>query len=172
MNARIINVGTGDFLVCVGPVTGRDGQAKTTESGLARSKPEGAPFAFNQAVPLEELNAIHDATLSPGGDRVRILATGDDPQLLLPALNLRKDSSFALGVEIDAPADTEAQVFYQTLESDRFSGECQVNAPLKRGPNKVWFQIPRTGLNGRFRFDPGSTTGEYILHAMIGSSSK
>jgi len=134
-------------------------------------KPEDAPFPSSDSILLEEITALNDATLNLEDDSLRVRATGNDPQLLLPLMKIGEQSLSALGVEIEAPADTEAQLYYQPLGQEQFTGLHQVTTSLKKGPNKVWLRINEVGINGRIRLDPGTVAGEYIIHAMIFSSS-
>ena len=142
-------------------------ESRSTSSSL---KPETAPFASSHSIPIEEITALNEVVLTPEDDHLRIHATGNDPQLLLPSIQVGERSISALGVEIEAPADTNAQLYYQTLQMARFTGLHQVTAPLKKGPNNIWLKINEAGINGRLRLDPGTIAGEYILHAVIFSS--
>jgi hypothetical protein len=105
-----------------------------------------------------------DATLTAQGDRIVVDATGVDPQVVLPPLNVT--GRVAIRISVEAPADTPLELYYQTQEAQEFAASRVVNAPLRKGSNNLVITLNEPMFNGALRLDPGQVPGTYTLTAV------
>ena len=106
-------------------------------------------------------NQIRDLRIS-GGD-LCFTATGLDPYLFLPKVNLAPDRTTWMSLDITVPGHTAVQLFPQTLENENFSEELSRTSSVPPGRHKLEWTLPER-LNGSFRLDPGNIGGEYRIH--------
>lgn len=126
------------------------------EGVLAEAK---TPAVFSQFRPLQQVQ------LTPVGNMLKVTASGNDPQILLPAFI--QGQRFIIEATVDSPADTTMQIFYlrkgQTSYTD---GQAQM-APLVKGRNVVYFQFPAADIVDPLRVDIGTAAGDYTIESMI-----
>lgn len=115
------------------------------------------------------LTALHDATLHQEEGSLRILATGKDPALILPATEWfkPKDDERAVAfflLECDKP--TIAKLYYSFSDKFIFSEKNSQSKRIQPGKNKLYFVLPQDFKGGTVRFDPGDVEGQYVLHLL------
>lgn len=104
----------------------------------------------------------------PGkGDILALQATGNDPTIILPALNYPGNALTVLKIDITCPEDSEFfQVFYMTIEKKKYNEKQSVKCGIRKGRNVIYLEIPNVKLTGRLRLDPGRVAGEYLIHEL------
>jgi hypothetical protein len=113
---------------------------------------------------FRRFSSLNQATLVADDSKITVLSAGNDCQIQLPQITLVPASHFAAFVDISAPADTLAQLYYTTDESPGFTEAHAAFVWLKSGRNRVLFEINDPYLAGLFRFDPGQLPGQYIIY--------
>jgi hypothetical protein len=104
-------------------------------------------------------------SISETSDSLVLWATGNDPNIILPALKYPKDVSTVLKIDITCPEDSGfLQVFYLTTKKKKYSESQEVKHKIRKGRNLIYIEIPETNLTGRLRLDPGRVPGEYLIH--------
>ncbi|HVY62393.1 MAG TPA: hypothetical protein VHF22_12110, partial [Planctomycetota bacterium] len=106
------------------------------------------------------------AVASAGADGVTLTASGDDPQVILPAFDFPARAPVVLRVDLTAPADTVLQVFWATAAAPDYAEARSLVAPLRKGRSRVCLELPGGDLAGRLRLDPGTVPGAYTLHSL------
>lgn len=91
-------------------------------------------------------------------------ALGDDPQILLPRIDIHPVGARFL-LDTTLPTESMVQLFYQSPGSHEFSEAESMSASLPAGRSTFEFVLD-TPLNGRFRLDPGNARGCYHIHAI------
>lgn len=109
-------------------------------------------------------SSLNQAILTADNSKITVVATGTDCQIELPHLSIVPASNFAAFVDMTAPADTMAQLYYTTDENSGFTEGHAVFVWVKAGRNRMLFEINDPYLAGLFRFDPGQLPGEYVIH--------
>ena len=117
------------------------------------------PAVFSQFRPVQQ------AQLIPTGDKLRITATGDDPQVLLPAFIQGKQ--FIIQATIDSPADTFVQMYYLRPGQTTYTEAQSQQAPLVKGRNVVYLRFTATGMVDPLRLDIGAARGDYVIESMV-----
>ena len=146
-------------------------------SGLDNDLPQarlGALFnASNQVLfqigadnAFRGISAANQVRLTTEEHALKITASGDDPQILLPSFSPDDKGRIIVRVELDSPSDTGFQVFY--LPSGVHEcGAYVVNRYVRRGKNTIYFALDASDLSGGpIRIDPGMTAGEYMLYGI------
>ena len=110
--------------------------------------------------------AVAQATITSQPDQLVIAVSGNDPAVALPPIAMTPPIQFALRVELTAPANSLAEVFYTTNTVQSFIPEHVVSLPVKAGKNVMLFEINDPEFSGGLRFDPGQVPGQYILHGV------
>ena len=132
--------------------------------------PRTFAFPLNlTAQPVEAFKAVNAALTAEGG-QLKLEATSDDPQIMLPPLKVSGDVAFVL--DLEAPVDTKLELFYQTREAPEFGAERVVAALLHRGRNQILIEVNESSLNGILRLDPGQAPGSYLIHSMTAFGGK
>lgn len=98
---------------------------------------------------------------------IRINATSDDPQMIMPFDIKHMGRKYNAMVELTVPTDTQLLLFYLPPGVTDFSVENSVFRKVKKGFNKLYFHLLGMGLHGVIRLDPGSIAGEYLLHSFV-----
>lgn len=138
-----------------------------TENAVA---PQNAALGYH--MDLKELShfvgfvAVAQTTITSQSDQLIIAASGNDPAVTLPPIAMAPPIQFALRVELTAPANSLAEVFYMTNPVQTFVPEHVVSVPVKAGKNVLLFEINDPEFSGGLRFDPGQVPGQYILHGL------
>jgi hypothetical protein len=97
---------------------------------------------------------------------LKVTASGDDPQILLPPFSADVKGRIVVRVELDSPSDTGFQVFYLPSGVHDY-GAYVVNRYVRRGRNTVYFALDASDFTGGpIRIDPGMTAGEYMLYGI------
>jgi hypothetical protein len=110
-----------------------------------------------------EFSALHEAELKTGPRELRIVASGSDPQVLLPKMALEAGRRGILRIDIEVPADTGLQLFYRPASVSAF-GDYHMDRSVRRGKNTVYFELSEDQLaGGQLRLDPGMVAGEYVI---------
>lgn len=112
------------------------------------------------------LSVLHDATLHQEEGALRILATGKDPALVLPAINrfTHKDDERAVAFFLlTSEKPTTAKLYFSFSEKLAFSEKDSQTQPTQPGTNSLYFVLPREFTGGALRLDPGDVEGQYVL---------
>jgi hypothetical protein len=110
--------------------------------------------------PQEVTNKITNIKIS--GSDLSFTSTGQDPYFSFPWLDPMPNGA-VIKVDITLPEKQMLQLFYQRKDESAFTEQNSIIRVKKGGRNTIEWKIEGP-LNGRFRFDPGTTTGEYIIH--------
>jgi len=105
-------------------------------------------------------------TMVPGSEGLVLQASGDDPNLVLPAFAFDPHSSLVVRVELTSPAETVLELFYETSQAPGYSGDRKIVHDIHKGRNVVYLTLKEAALAGRLRLDPGTVPGEYVLHGL------
>ena len=140
-----------------------------TEAGGERASASTEPrtFAFPLVLTNQSPSAFTavNATLTGGQGQLQMAATDADPQLMLPALQV--SGAIALMLDLEAPAATRLELFYQTKQAAQFSGERIVAALLQPGRNQILLEVNDPDFNGLLRLDPGQVAGSYKIRSAV-----
>jgi len=123
------------------------------------TEPGSVLLPFNQVVLFAAAGALG------------VEATGEDPSLLLPSVDLATARLVLMRIEIVAPARTKLQVFHSTAKAPGFSAERCTMMSLAEGLNRrrvVLFDsaIAEEPLVGPIRLDPGMVPGRYLIREL------
>lgn len=100
------------------------------------------------------------------GQVLRISSNGGDPFFILPKTMLVEEAQkISVHLEIEAPLDTELQVFYRRIDQD-FSEAQSVKYPLKAGKNSCLLELECPEGENEFRIDPGRVAGLYMISTL------
>lgn len=113
------------------------------------------------------LSVLHDATLSDEKESLKILATGKDPAVLLPAIQrfTPRDHERAVAFFLLASEKpTIAKLYYSFSEKFAFSEKDSQSKRVQAGQNRLYFVLPKEFTGGTVRFDPGDVEGKYVMH--------
>jgi hypothetical protein len=90
-------------------------------------------------------------------------ATGNDPQIILPSIDLPKNQKIRIKVELYSPKETTVQLYYVTGKGIHNGKQC-INRNIMRGFSTIDFILPENNINGSMlRLDPGFYTGRYEI---------
>lgn len=115
------------------------------------------------------LSVLHDATLSDENESLKILASGKDPAVILPAIErfTPKDDERAVAFFLlTSEKPTTAKLYYSFSEKLAFSEMNSQTKLVQAGENRLYFVLPREFTGGMVRFDPGDVEGQYVLHLL------
>jgi len=87
----------------------------------------------------------------------------DDPQILLPRLEVTGNDKWMVHVQISSPSDTDIQIFYDTTKHAPFDEAHSVRKPIRKGDNDVTIEISDSNFGGNLRLDPGDMAGDYAI---------
>jgi hypothetical protein len=123
----------------------------------------GVPsIQFSQASGFEGVREGGNAKITQAADGLQIHAS-DDPQLLLPRLEVTGNDKWVVHVQISSPSDTGIQIFYDTTKNAAFDEAHSVRKPIRKGDNDVTMEINDSDFGGNLRLDPGDMAGEYLI---------
>jgi hypothetical protein len=117
------------------------------------------------AAVFSQFRAGQQAQLMPAGDTLKITATGDDPQVFLPAFTQGKQ--FIIQAVVESPADTLMEMYYLRRGTPDYTKEQSQAAPLVKGRNTVYFRFTAPDMIDPLRMDIGAAPGEYTVVSMI-----
>lgn len=114
---------------------------------------------------LEEVELMGATVLTPdpATGSVLLSAPDTDPRLLLPPLQAPDGTRLILRVEVEAPADTELQLFFPAPEGPSYVEKHSARLPVRRGWNVIHTALEASEIDGRIRLDPGWAEGEYRI---------
>jgi hypothetical protein len=112
------------------------------------------------------VSAANQVRIAAEKQALKVTASGDDPQILLPPFSADVKGRIVVRVELDSPSDTGFQVFYLPSGVHDY-GAYVVNRYVRRGRNTVYFALDASDFTGGpIRIDPGMTAGEYMLYGI------
>ena len=86
-------------------------------------------------------------TLNQEETGLQIVATGSDPQILLPRFSLRAGMRAILRIDLEVPTDTGLQLFYLPAGVSAY-GDYIMNQSIYRGSNTLYFALTDSDLAG------------------------
>ena len=84
----------------------------------------------------------------------------------MPLFKSSSDISFIMKIDITSPANTVLQLFYTTGSEPAYTEKQSIRTDLIYGHNEVFIKLPAKDYSGSMRLDPGTTSGDYILHSI------
>lgn len=111
------------------------------------------------------LTVVNHAVVSSAPDGIRIVSSGNDPALILPPFTFA-NGLHVIRLEISAPSEDVLQIFYELSKAPGFAENRSVKALIYKGRNEVYVLLDMLGLTGALRLDPGTSTGEFIIHSL------
>ncbi len=111
----------------------------------------------------ERLVPVQQIRISATPQGISIDATGYDPFLLLPHLEIPPGHRVSIRIVIDAPSATELKVYFTTPSSPKYTEELRVRETLQEGENNLIIQLSHPEVRGALRLDPGTVPGRYVL---------
>jgi len=112
-----------------------------------------------------QFRAGQQAQLTPTGDQLRVTASGDDPQVLLPAFIQGKQ--FIIQAIVESPTDTVMEMYYLRRGASDYTKDRSQSAPLVQGRNVVYFRFNAPDIIDPLRMDVGAAPGVYTVDSMI-----
>ena len=112
---------------------------------------------------METLKVQQDLRLSATTEAVVLMAEGNDPQLILPAVDRGDCSQAVLKLVVASPHDTEIQLYYRTPTHAHYSERASMKRRLTKGDNIIFFSLDLDEMIGPFRLDIGMKPGRYEL---------
>ena len=100
-------------------------------------------------------------SLSTSADGLRVTATGNDPQMILPRFAEGKQLIFKFVIQ--SPAQTTLQLYYPLLGSPSYTEAQSCVFPLAAGRNVGYCALSSPAIGAPIRLDVGSVAGEYVL---------
>ena len=125
---------------------------------LADPQPPVAAFDFTRADSVAQWRAANDvASAEATADGMAVVASGNDPFLVGPAIDLPAGAPLALEIKVRSESGGSVEVFYFT---DHAAAGKSVSARVAAG---VWEELrlplPPLGEKVRLRIDPPATKG-------------
>jgi len=114
----------------------------------------------------------HDLSVIKNSDGLLLNASGADPYLVYSCGKCVRNGESIVHISLTSPQDTEMQFYYTTEERQEFSSAFSKILHIQKGDNELFFRIPRPGIVGKIRLDPGTVPGQYILHELIIKKTK
>ena len=114
---------------------------------------------------FSRFQAVKQAQLTPLADSLRITATGDDPQVLLPPFI--QGRQFIIEATVESPADTVMQIYYLRRGQTAYTDAQSQSAALVKGKNVVYFRFTAPEMIDPLRLDIGAARGDYVVRSMI-----
>lgn len=114
-----------------------------------------------------EIVDSHDLSVTRKSDGLLLDASGVDPYLVFSSGKCLRSGEMVVHISLTSPQETEMQFYYTTAEQQGFSSEFSRILHIQKGDNELFFRIPRPGIAGKIRLDPGKVTGQYVLHELI-----
>ena len=91
----------------------------------------------------------------------------NDPIIILPEVELIKDESVLVKIDISIPENTITELFYTTQDNTVHNRDQLLSQHTSKGRNTILFYINEIDINGELlRFDPGLAQGQYTIHSV------
>jgi hypothetical protein len=160
------------LLAATAPIRAESPAPRQSQSELAATfEAAGAViFEAKTASDFSKFEALREATVSPGANGLRVVASGTDPQVVFP--KFAEGKKFILRMVIEAPFETPAQFFYQISSKPGFVEAQSQLVPLKKGKNVVYFNSEDPNVIDPLRIDPGASPGEYVIESVVARSAE
>lgn len=130
------------------------------EAQLHRNSLPSLPYRWRPRAALFVSGTVSDHGPSEAGYRLR--ASGNDPQIMLPAYNF--GGSVSLTVEMTAPSATLADLYIFSKGGSGWGDVPPVRVPVRSGRSRVTLTAHHDTPIESLRFDPGQVPGEYLIH--------
>ncbi len=156
------------------------GRLTARDSALLRAREERESARIERVRRFRELPRIHFglapdfrasamttnqiSDLTADGERLEIVATGNDPYIHFPVLD-DPVNELAVYVSLEAPDSTMLEMFYTTEDEPAFSAERRVSERLAAGANEVVIGISESSPITQLRLDPGTVAGLYRIES-------
>lgn len=124
--------------------------------------PGVASIQFSQASGFADVREGANAKITQTADGLQIHAS-DDPQILLPRLEVTGNDKWMVHVQISSPSDAAIQIFYDTTKHAPFDEAHSVRKPIRKGDNDITIEISDSDFGGNLRLDPGDMAGDYVI---------
>ncbi len=121
-------------------------------------------FSATTSAEFARINGNGQVVLTPSEKGLKIVSSGDDPQLILPPF--AEGKRFILQVVIQSPVDTTGQLFFLLQGQSTYLGDKSFEVQLKPGKNVIYFRLDSPSLVDPLRFDPGFLPGNYIIESI------
>lgn len=97
-------------------------------------------------------------------------ATGDDPYLILPGIEIPSPEEAMIFLNLELEQDSVSAVYYSEDANPEFSEERTILLNGFQGENSHAFSLSDLNSNSRIRLDPGVHPGRYVIRLLeIGS---
>jgi hypothetical protein len=103
---------------------------------------------------------------APPGAGVRILSPDGSARVRLAGWRPGPGGHLALHLVLQAPAATQATLWYQTRAEPRFHPRRRNVLKLAPGRNELFLRLPEAGVEGALLFQPGEVAGEYRIERL------
>lgn len=133
----------------------------------AFARTEGACLQLDGGSAHSKIEDSHDLGVTNGSEGLLINASGADPYLVYSADKCVGSGEMVVHLSLTSSQETEMQFYYTTEEQPEFSAAFSRTLHIEKGGNQLFFRVPRPGIAGKIRLDPGKVAGNYILHALI-----
>lgn len=122
--------------------------------------PGASPGSHPQPTPFRATRA------RGGGDRpLRIELTALNQGFLIEEFPVGdEDTMSVLRLDLEAPTDTLASVFYMESQAQGYRHQRCETAPVAAGRSEVYFVLSSPTLQGPLLVRPGTELGEYVIH--------
>jgi hypothetical protein len=136
------------------------------QEGLASAFDASPSLVFSAKASTEftGIKGNEQVVLTPSENGLKIVSSGDDPQLILPPF--AEGKQFILQVVIQSPVDTVAQLFFLLQGQSSYLEDKSYMVPLKPGKNVIYFRLDSPSLTDPLRFDPAAHPGNYIIESI------
>jgi hypothetical protein len=136
------------------------------QEGLASAFDASPTLVFSAKTGAEfaRIKGKEQVVLTPSENGLKIVSSGDDPQLILPPF--AEGKQFILQVVIQSPVDTVAQLFFLLQGQSSYLEDKSYMVPLKPGKNIIYFRLDSPSLTDPLRFDPAALPGNYIIESI------
>ena len=124
------------------------------------------PPSLSKPGTIEGIEGNDQVIMIPGPEGLVVQATGDDPNLILPAFPYDPKTTLVVRVDLTCPAATHLDIYYQTSQALAYAETRKLSHSLNQGRNVLYIPVLEPDLAGRLRLDPGTVPGEYVLHAV------
>jgi alginate O-acetyltransferase complex protein AlgJ len=127
----------------------------------AYDRSDAAILELSPSSGFDAVTVGQQAEIESDVEGLAVHASGRDPTLFLPKIELPVGSRPVVRISLTSPVATTFRLYYwekgnnQLFESSRYIGI---------GKNDIFLPLETIILNGRIRLDPGEIVGTYVLH--------
>ncbi len=136
------------------------------------ARADGACLYLDGGRAQPEIVDSHDLRFVKEGEGLLLTAMGADPYLVYSSEKCAGMGETVVHISMTAPQETEMQFYYTTEGLLGFSAPFSRTLQIQKGENQLFFRVPRPGIAGRIRLDPGKVVGRYILHELTVKSRR